>query len=225
MPHHHDDASDEDEQAASSDRLVFFTDAVVAIAITLLALPLVDLAADPGARAAGAGALLVDDAGAVVAFLLSFLIISRLWWGHHELMRHAVRTSRGLARVNSLWVLAVVLLPFTTQVTVTFVGTAAPAALYGGDLVLCSASLVGLGALLVRRPGLLAAGSGAAVRRSVLGSATACCLLLLAAVLAVLVPELDGWSYLLLFASGPVGGLLRRTRAGRWARGGGTVAG
>jgi uncharacterized membrane protein len=66
------------------DRLITFLDAVVAIAITLLVLPLVDLLAGaaPGTDLA---AVLAGNAGQFGAFLLSFAVIARLWWTHHRL--------------------------------------------------------------------------------------------------------------------------------------------
>src|SRR3712207_2209345 len=66
------------------DRLVTFLDAVVAIAITLLVLPLVDVIPDEG-RDVDLGALLADEAGRFGAFALSFAVIAQLWLVHHRI--------------------------------------------------------------------------------------------------------------------------------------------
>jgi uncharacterized membrane protein len=67
------------------DRFVTFLDAVVAIAITLLVLPLVELlhGSDPQTSLSR---LLTEEAGTFGAFLLSFAVIARLWLAHHRLV-------------------------------------------------------------------------------------------------------------------------------------------
>jgi hypothetical protein len=70
---------------AGLDRFVTFIDAVVAIAITLLVLPLVDLART-SANPTDLGDLLSPHGGLIFSFLLSFTVIARLWLGHHALL-------------------------------------------------------------------------------------------------------------------------------------------
>ena len=73
--------STEHGTARGFDRLVFFSDAVAAIAITLLILPLVD-----GVSKQGSLSNLLDaDRDRFLAFLLSFLVIARFWTIHHSL--------------------------------------------------------------------------------------------------------------------------------------------
>src|SRR5918998_5814172 len=67
------------------DRLVTFLDAVVAIAITLLVLPLVDVLPDEGGTVP-LGDLLAEEARRFVTFLLSFAVIAQLWLVHHRLV-------------------------------------------------------------------------------------------------------------------------------------------
>lgn len=59
------------------DRLLTFVDAVVAIAITLLGLPLAEAAAGLGDRSVAE--LLQDQADHLFGFALSFAVIARLW--------------------------------------------------------------------------------------------------------------------------------------------------
>jgi hypothetical protein len=75
------------------DRLVNFSDATVAIAITLLLLPLVDIADE--IRRESLGDLLADHVGTLIAFFVSFVVISRLWLSHHRLF--AARFRVGVA--------------------------------------------------------------------------------------------------------------------------------
>ena len=59
------------------ERLIFFTDAVTAIAITLLILPLVSIVPAHPAGNESVWPLLVDHASQLGSFVLSFLVIAR----------------------------------------------------------------------------------------------------------------------------------------------------
>ncbi|MEV4318083.1 TMEM175 family protein [Actinocrispum sp. NPDC049592] len=95
------------------DRLVLFTDAVVAIAITLLILPLVDLAREPKPHAVD---LITDNWTQILSFLLSFAVIARLWLIHHRMFQHVASYTPALVLVNMIWMFTVVVLPFPTEV-------------------------------------------------------------------------------------------------------------
>ncbi|MGI3786608.1 MAG: TMEM175 family protein, partial [Janthinobacterium lividum] len=88
-----------------AERLVFFTDAVVAIALTLLILPLVDLVPQASRSGLRLGDLLRDNLPELGSFLLSFVVISRFWWAHHQLFGHVSALSPALVRWNLLWLL------------------------------------------------------------------------------------------------------------------------
>jgi uncharacterized membrane protein len=59
------------------DRLVFFTDAVTAIAITLLILPLVDSVERAAGEGHSAAQFIGDNLSQLAAFGLSFVVIAR----------------------------------------------------------------------------------------------------------------------------------------------------
>ena len=61
------------EREASVDRVIAFSDGVVAIAITLLILPLTDIEPAEGATLVNVAA---DNAGALFGFALSFAVIA-----------------------------------------------------------------------------------------------------------------------------------------------------
>jgi uncharacterized membrane protein len=96
----------------SAERLIFFSDAVVAIAMTLLAL---DLPLPNGTTNSELWHSLRAGHEAYLAFLISFLVIWSHWASHHRLMRD-VRLGGHLALWNMLWLLMIVLTPFTTRV-------------------------------------------------------------------------------------------------------------
>ena len=198
----------------SAERLVFFTDAVVAIALTLLILPLVDLV--PEARRSGLDLrdLLRENLPELGSFLLSFVVIFRFWWAHHQLFRHVSGLSGALVAWNLLWLLSIVLLPWPTAIITAYETSPGSVALYIGTLVLSSGSLTAL-AISIHRDAALSAGRTRESRDEVLGVATSFAALIVALVLGTAFPNTVNFrALLLLFLSGPVEALVRR----RWAK-------
>jgi uncharacterized membrane protein len=101
------------------DRLISFVDAVVAIAITLLVLPLVEVLAG-AAPDMDLDAVLAGDAAQFGAFLLSFVVIARLWLAHHRLIEQVGAYDPAFVLVNLAWILTVVVLPFATQLVAVY---------------------------------------------------------------------------------------------------------
>ena len=105
----------------STERLVFFSDAVVAIAITLLALELPLPSAPGGGPPTSATSnhdflvSLQANADQYIAFLISFIVIAAHWRGHHRVFRY-VRSVGPILRWNMLWLLFIVVTPFATRV-------------------------------------------------------------------------------------------------------------
>jgi uncharacterized membrane protein len=78
------------------ERLIFFTDAVTAIAITLLILPIVDAVPEAAAENFTIQRFLGEHWPQLLTFLISFLVIARLWISHHSIFEHVARYSRRL---------------------------------------------------------------------------------------------------------------------------------
>ncbi|WP_018655706.1 TMEM175 family protein [Actinomadura flavalba] len=184
------------------DRLVSFTDAIVAIAATLLVLPLVDVVGE-GATAAD---VLADSAPQIGVFLLSFVVIMRLWLAHHRLFRHVRALTGPLVWCNLGWLLTVVLLPFPTEMAGRFGTDRLTVALYTGTVLLASALLTAMAFLVARNPD--AADAPPAALRT--GAAATTALITVALLLSLAVPALSYWAFLLLALS-PT--LQRRFRA------------
>jgi TMEM175 potassium channel family protein len=91
-------------------RLEAFSDGVIAVAITLLALDLT--VAGPGH-----GPLLdqlKEHRFAFVAYLISFLTIGIIWVNHHALVRSIKTVDRTLLFLNLMLLVFIVLIPFAT---------------------------------------------------------------------------------------------------------------
>ncbi|MFL6120532.1 TMEM175 family protein [Actinophytocola sp.] len=106
--------TDEEDRRYSGDRLVFFSDAVIAIAMTLLAL---ELPVPRGRTNAEVWRSFVDLLPAeYLNFVISFAVIAVFWIAHHQFFRKIHAVSGGLRWLNIGWLFLVVLVPFATRV-------------------------------------------------------------------------------------------------------------
>ena len=96
------------------DRIVNFSDATVAIAMTLLVLPLVDLGGATGEHQS-LWELLTDSGYEIFAFVLSFLVIWSMWTNHHRIMEFFADYDSRILGLHLVWLLTMVSIPFTTE--------------------------------------------------------------------------------------------------------------
>jgi uncharacterized membrane protein len=194
------------------DRLIAFADAVVAIAITLLVLPLVDVLGS-AAPDKDLGAVLAEDAAQFGAFLLSFLVIARLWRAHHRLVEQVGAYDSAFVLVNFGWLLTVVVLPFATQVSAVYGTDRLAIGVYIGTMTASSACLSLLSLQIWRRPHLRRTGTD--IRPDLpFASLVTTGMLAVALVIGVLVPEINYFALLLLFLTGPIESRWRRRAGG-----------
>jgi uncharacterized membrane protein len=100
-------------EAIAAERLNFFTDAVVAIAITLLALSLPVPVGQTNAEALQSVRGFADE---YLAYFISFVVIATYWYAHHSVFRWVGAVGRHLRRWNMIWLFAIVTTPFATRV-------------------------------------------------------------------------------------------------------------
>jgi uncharacterized membrane protein len=106
-----------DARRHTLERTIMFTDAAVAIALTLLVLPLVDLAQD--ATQASVYEVLSDHAQDLLSFVVSFIVVSSLWSVHRGLWEVLDEYDGLLFALNSYWLLTIVFLPVPTALLST----------------------------------------------------------------------------------------------------------
>jgi uncharacterized membrane protein len=94
------------------DRMVFFSDAVVAIAMTLLAL---ELPVPAGNTVAEVLAQVRENAADYGAFVLSFFVVGSAWQAHHQLFTYIKRIDVATIGRNLQWLLLIVVTPFVTK--------------------------------------------------------------------------------------------------------------
>jgi len=99
-------------ESRAVDRLIFFSDAVVAIAITLLA---IDLPVPAGHSLSMFWSSVQHNEYRYLAFLVSFGAIAAAWGDHHDAFRYTRRMDRRLRSLNVGWLLMIVVTPFATK--------------------------------------------------------------------------------------------------------------
>ena len=185
-------------------RLVNFSDAIVAIAITLLILPLVDAAGAIGNTSVNT--FLRHNDVKLIAFALSFAVIGSFWWGQHRMLE-GVRSFNGLLVAGmAVWILSIVFLPFPTElISSANNGIATAHAIYVGTMLLTAATLVQKWAI-VRGPEL---GDDTDPPRTIDAEAILTGLMAFALVITIVVPSSGLWPLFALLLSRP----LERTAA------------
>lgn len=199
------------------DRVVFFTDAVAAIAITLLILPLVDAVPEAAQHGLSVEEFLGENAAQLLGFGISFAVIARLWMAHHSVFQHARAHNALLLWLNFAWAFTIAILPLPTAVISQFSVDPAARGLYIGTMATSSVVLTLLVITITRTPGL--ADPDAPLREgAVLGSVVNSALFLAALVVGVLSSTIGLWALLLLFLAGPIQWLVSRIAARRAGR-------
>jgi uncharacterized membrane protein len=140
----------------STGRLEAFSDGVMAVAITLLALNLAF--PEPGTQPLGA--FLAKQWPAYVAYVISFLTIGIIWINHHVAIGRLSDVDHGIMARNLLLLMSICVLPFTTHMMASYLtasgGERLAAVIYSGSLLLMSSAFVWLNAhTLLSKPHML----------------------------------------------------------------------
>jgi uncharacterized membrane protein len=98
------------------ERIIFFSDAVFAIAITLLVLDIKAPVIPTKLVAAKLGPALLGLESSYLSYVISFLVIGAFWAAHHRIFRYITGYDGRLIAVNTLLLMCVAFLPFPTAV-------------------------------------------------------------------------------------------------------------
>ena len=134
-------------------RMLFFTDAVFAIVLTLLVL---ELTPPVGIDAAALGRGLRDVSGHLAAFGMSFWLIGVFWWAHMNTTRNLIHFDWLTAVANLVFLFPVCLIPYVSAWLVGGLGTAVTWGAY--CQVLVAVSLANVLLVFVQSRGRLLAG-------------------------------------------------------------------
>jgi uncharacterized membrane protein len=180
------------------ERLLTFVDAVVAIAITLLVLPLAEIGAEVNGRSVAD--VLAEHTDDIFGFLLSFAVIARLWVAQHRIVSSLIRQSTVLIWLLIGWSLTIVILPFPTTLVAATSDDTLARVLYLGTMTVSSALLAAIAYEIGRHRSLRDTDAQPGIRQST-GTTIA---FLLALVISVVFPAISYWSLLLLFLVDPI---------------------
>jgi uncharacterized membrane protein len=196
----------------NAERLKFFTDAVVAIAMTLLILPLLENVSEAAKEGVDTATFLGDHGDQIFAFVLSFVIIARFWVSHERLFDSVERWTGWLMLLNILWMLSVVVLPVVTAMVGSMDTDRLQIAVYVGTMLVNSLLMAGLSLLVLRNPVIWGEKSQPDFS-NMAGSLSVAVMMLVALVIALALPGVGYLALLVLFLSNPLQGVLERRAA------------
>ena len=191
------------------ERFKAFVDAVVAIAMTLLILPLLESVSDAASGSLTTAEFLVEHSGQLMSFALSFLLIATFWMGHHRQYQDVEWITGPLLWINVAWMATIVWLPVPTAMLGQMDSDPLQALVYIGTLILTQVTTLAGWWYLLRHPGLSTL-SPAVMRSGVIGDFAAIVLFAIALVIAMLAAPNGYAGLFLLLLSGPLTRLLDR---------------
>ena len=192
-----------------AERMKFFTDAVVAIALTLLILPLLESVSDAATHHLSTAQVLREHGNQIFSFTLSFVVVASFWNLHHRVFEHVEYVTPPLNTLNFAWMFTIVFLQFSTALVGSQPTDRLLLLLYIGTMTLCSLCMSGMSLLTTRsremQGSLLTSGSS-----SLAHSLASSVLFVAALLLALLVPRVNFYALLLLLFTSPLRHLLAR---------------
>ncbi len=153
------------ERSKEYERMVFFSDAVFAIAITLL---VIDIRLPAGLEITSNQALnqaLLTALPGVFSYLISFFVIGSFWLAHHTLFTYVARIDTRLIWLNFLFLFFVAITPFPTRIVGEYGAFITAKVLYASDVVLMGLTKLILWLYVTRAQGLLVPGTTDAMIR------------------------------------------------------------
>jgi uncharacterized membrane protein len=190
------------ENQRGIERLIFFTDAVAAIAITLLILPLVEIVTNDAGKQP-VETFIHDNISQLFAFVLSFVIIARFWIANHGILADTIGATSALIWLDIAWVFTIVVLPLPTEITAVYPASELTTVIYIGTCFAGTLLLTTISVYLYRHPKLERKDRPtSALQVWGIGSTTAG--FLIALLLALIFPSLHYWALLVLLLSTPL---------------------
>lgn len=201
-----------------TERFKAFVDAVVAIAMTLLILPLLEAVSDAAGGGLSTTRFFEEHAGQLLSFGLSFVLIAVFWMGHHRQYRDIERITTPLLWINVAWMATIVWLPVPTAMLGQLDSDPLQAVVYIGTLILTQITTLA-GWLYIARHRDLGTAASEAIRGGIAGDLAAIFLFGAALVIAVSIPSTGYAGLLILLLNGPLSRVFdrlarRRGRAG-----------
>lgn len=199
-----------------TERFKAFVDAVVAIAMTLLILPLMESVSEAASNRLSTAEFFTEHSGQLLSFGLSFVLIATFWLGHHRQYRDVEWITTPLLWINIAWMATIVWLPVPTAMIGQMDTDVLQPVVYIGTLILTQVTTLAGGLYLLRHQDFTTMPADT-IREGVVGDVAAIVLFLVALAISVSIPPYGYSALLILLLSGAVSKLLNRAsrRLGR----------
>jgi uncharacterized membrane protein len=121
------------------DRIVFFSDAVFAIAITILVL---DIRVPDGLSPTELPVQVLDLGPNYLSYVISFLVLAVYWQAHHRVFKPITGYDGRLVWLNFLFLMAIAFLPFPTSLLGEYSREQVSVVIYAANAAVASLLLV-----------------------------------------------------------------------------------
>ncbi len=139
-------------EGIGSDRLEALCDGILAVAMTLLVLDIKLEAKDSITTDAHLLQHLLDVERTLTVYFISFIVLGMYWVAHALQFHYVQRVDKGMIWINLAFMLLVTLVPFTTNVMITYDALRLPVIIYGiNQLLLAMILLVNINYLARHR--------------------------------------------------------------------------
>lgn len=193
----------------SPERFTTFVDAVVAIAMTLLILPLMESVSDAASGKLTTAEFFDEHHGQLVSFALSFLLIASFWMEHHRVYSRVHRITNSLVWINVVWLFTIVWVPVATAMIGQMPTDALQRVVYIGTLIATQLSTLAAKWYLLRHPDL-SDHSRESLESGMTGDGVSTALFLVALGVSVAVPTIGYFALFLLLLTAPISRILHR---------------
>lgn len=188
--------------------LTNFSDAVIAIAITLLVLEL-KLPITPGEDINPEFLyLLYSELPVFISFVVSFFVIASLWYAYHRFMKYVVRLDSQTVVLNLVFLLFIAFLPFPTSILGMYPASPMVVAFYGLIIFIVGSTSYLMRNLAIRNGNLMAEADQKIIRSLQLQSLNNCTFALVSVPIAFISPWI---SILMWLCAPPIGRLVINT--------------
>jgi TMEM175 potassium channel family protein len=126
------------------ERLEALTDGIFATVMTVLVLSLSVPVITGGATNAEVAIDIEALAPNILAYVLGFLLLAVLWISHHNIFHYMTRVDRPLLWLNTLFLLTIGFLPFSTALVGKYPQFQAPEVIFGANIIAISICMLGI---------------------------------------------------------------------------------
>jgi uncharacterized membrane protein len=126
------------------ERLEALTDGIFATVMTVLVLSLSVPVITGGATNAGVATSIEALTPNILAYVLGFILLAVLWISHHNIFHYMIRVDRPLLWLNTLFLLTIGFLPFSTALVGKYPQFQVPEAIFGANIIAISICMLSI---------------------------------------------------------------------------------